>query len=67
MEREAPIDILPRNRALTGTIYSLHVFLPHFGNSYNIANLLILIIFVMVICDFFFSWPCHMACRILVP
>ena len=25
-QREAPIDIPPRNRALTGTIHSLHVF-----------------------------------------
>ena len=50
----------------SNSIYSLHVFLPHFGNSYNIANLLILIIFVMVIC-YCFSSPCYVACRILVP
>ena len=33
------------------SIYSLHVFVSHFGNSWNISNFFLVIIFVMVICD----------------
>jgi len=36
------------------SIYSLCVSASHFGNPYNISNLLIITVFVTVICD---HWP----------
>ena len=35
----------------SNSICSLHVSVSHFGNSHNISNVFIIIIFVMVICD----------------
>ena len=38
------------------SIFSLHVSESHFGSSCNISNFFIIIIFVMVICDHWYSY-----------
>ena len=43
------------------SICSLHVLVPHFGNSHNILNFFIIILFIMVVCDQW-SLSCFCCC-----
>ena len=34
-----------------------HAYVPHFGSSHNISNLIIIIVFVAVVCDQWLQLP----------